>query len=153
MSETRIDRTIVIPFVIFTVIWGSTWIVIRDQLGEVPAVWSVTYRFALAAAAMALVARWKGHSLRLDRGGMIAASIIGVMQFCVNFNAVYLAERHITSGLVATVFALLVIPNTLLGWAFLGQRPTRRCQTGWRWRPLCCPVARRRCGTGTGCRW
>ncbi len=48
------------------------------------------------------------------------------MQFCINFNCVYLAERHITSGLVATVFALLLIPNSLLGWAFLGQKPGRR---------------------------
>jgi drug/metabolite transporter (DMT)-like permease len=44
----------------------------------------------------------------------------------VNFNAVYLAERHITSGVVATVFALLLIPATLLGWALLGHRPTKR---------------------------
>ena len=48
------------------------------------------------------------------------------MQFCVNFNAVYLAERHITSGVVATVFALLLIPSSLMGWALLGHRPTRR---------------------------
>ena len=126
MTAVRIDRSIVIPFIVFTLIWGSTWIVIRDQLGVVPAQWSVTYRFALAAVAMAAVAWFKGHSLKLDRGGMIAASIIGTTQFCVNFNSVYLAERHITSGLVATVFALLLIPNSLLAWAFLHQRPTRR---------------------------
>ena len=65
MNAVRIDRSIVIPFIVFTAIWGSTWIVIRDQLGIVPAQWSVTYRFALAAVAMAAVARWKGHSLRL----------------------------------------------------------------------------------------
>ena len=51
---------------------------------------------------------------------------LGFTQFCVNFNAVYLAERHITSGVVATIFALLLIPSTLLAWAFLGHRPTRR---------------------------
>lgn len=51
-------------------------------------------------------------------------------QFGINFNAVYLAERHITSGVVATIFALLLIPNTLLGWALLGQRPTTRFAIG-----------------------
>ena len=55
----------------------------------------------------------KGESLRLDRGGLLAALVLGFTQFCVNFNAVYLAERHITSGVVATVFALLLIPNSL----------------------------------------
>ena len=46
-------RTVVLPFAIFTAIWGSTWIVIRDQLGIVPPQWSVTYRFIIATAAMA----------------------------------------------------------------------------------------------------
>jgi drug/metabolite transporter (DMT)-like permease len=48
----------------------------------------------------------------------------------VNFNAVYLAERHITSGVVATVFALLLIPASLMAWALLGHRPTARFAWG-----------------------
>jgi drug/metabolite transporter (DMT)-like permease len=119
-------RTVVLPFITFTAIWGSTWIVIRGQLGIVPPQWSVTYRFLIAAVAMAAVATWKGQSLRLGRKGAIAAIFLGFTQFCVNFNAVYLAERHITSGVVATVFALLLIPSSLLAWGFLGQRPTAR---------------------------
>jgi drug/metabolite transporter (DMT)-like permease len=119
-------REVILPFIIFTAIWGSTWIVIRDQLGTVAPQWSVTYRFIIAAAAMAAVARWKGDSLRLGKGGLTIALILGFTQFCINFNAVYLAEQHITSGVVATVFALLLIPATLLGWALLGQRPGQR---------------------------
>ncbi len=45
--------TVLVFFCTITLIWGSTWIVIRDQLGVVPAHWSVTYRFVIAAAAMA----------------------------------------------------------------------------------------------------
>ena len=130
MKARGADLSIVIPFIIFTSIWGSTWIVIRDQLGAVPAHWSITYRFIIAAAAMAVVALVKGESLRLGAAGLLAAAILGVLQFVINFNAVYLAEHHVTSGLVATVFALLVIPNTLLGWAFLGQKPTGRFAWG-----------------------
>ena len=121
-----LDAAIVIPFAIFTLIWGSTWIVIRDQLGSVSPHWSVTYRFIIAAAAMMLLAKAKGDRLWLGRGGLAAAMVIGVTQFCVNFNSVYLAERHITSGLVATFFALLLIPNALLGRIFLGQQVNRR---------------------------
>jgi drug/metabolite transporter (DMT)-like permease len=119
-------RTIVLPFILFTAIWGSTWTVIRGQLGIVPPQWSVAYRFVIAAAAMALVALWKGESLRIGRKGVLAAAFLGFAQFCINFDAVYLAERHITSGVVATVFALLMIPSSLLGWLFLGQRPSSR---------------------------
>ena len=128
MSESRASefRTVVLPFIIFTAVWGSTWIVIRGQLGTVPPQWSVAYRFIIAAIAMAAVAALKGESLRLGHKGLLAATFLGFTQFCVNFDAVYLAEQHITSGVVATVFALLVIPSSLLAWAFLGQRPSRR---------------------------
>src|SRR5437762_158734 len=129
-ARTDAVRAVVIPFITFTAIWGSTWIVIRGQLGPVPPQWSVTYRFVIAAAAMALVAIVKGDSLRISHKGLLAAAFLGFTQFCVNFNAVYLAERHITSGVVATVFALLLIPSSLLGWAFLGQRPTPRFAWG-----------------------
>ena len=125
-DTTHFDASIVIPFIVFTVVWGSTWIVIRDQLGTVPPQWSVTYRFVIAAIAMALVAKWKGQSLKMDRGGLFAAVVLGVTQFSVNFNSVYLAEQFITSGVVATVFALLLIPNSLMAWAFLGQKPNGR---------------------------
>ena len=98
-TEQRSNLTaVILPFVIFTGIWGSTWIVIRDQLGSVPPQWSVTYRFIIAAAAMAVVARVKGEKLPLDGGALKAMLFLGVAQFFLNFNAVYLAERHITSG-------------------------------------------------------
>lgn len=122
----RASSGVVLPFTIFTAIWGSTWIVIRGQLGSVPPEWSVAYRFLIAAAAMAALSKWKGERLRIGRKAIPAAIFLGFAQFCVNFDAVYLAERHITSGVVATVFALLLIPSTLLAWALLGQRPTSR---------------------------
>lgn len=128
--RSRIDSSIVIPFIIFTLIWGSTWLVIRGQIDTVAAQWSVTYRFAIAAVAMAAVAHWKGQSLRPTRPLLGVAAVVGISQFCFNFNGVYVAERYITSGIVATVFALLLIPNSLLAWAMLGQRPSARFALG-----------------------
>ncbi|MES2146613.1 MAG: DMT family transporter [Pseudomonadota bacterium] len=131
-AETR--TSVILPFIIFTAIWGSTWIVIRSQIGgqiggeigHVPPQWSVAYRFIIAAAAMAVVARFKGQSLAIGWASAPAIAFLGFTQFAVNFNAVYLAERYITSGVVATVFALLLIPSSLLAWAMLGQQPNRR---------------------------
>ena len=68
---------VVLPFAVFTFIWGTTWIVIRDQLGVVPAQWSITYRFAIAAVAMALLAKWRGEKLRLKPGGILVAGALG----------------------------------------------------------------------------
>lgn len=105
-----------------TLIWGSTWLVIRDQLAVVPPSWSVTYRFIVAGVAMTIVARVKGERFALDARGWAFAAAIGILQFCLNFNFVYRAEHYITSGLVAVVFAILLVPNALFARMLLGQK-------------------------------
>ena len=113
---------VLVPFAIITLIWGSTWIVIRDQLGVVPPSWSVTYRFIIAGVALALVARLRGERAGGVAGFWPFALMLGLLQFVLNFNFVYRAEAHITSGLVAVLFALLLIPNALFARIFVGQR-------------------------------
>jgi drug/metabolite transporter (DMT)-like permease len=124
------DPKVLLPFLLITLIWGSTWIVIKDQLGTVPAVWSVSYRFYVAGAAMLAIALLRGEGLRIGRGGFVLAAMLGTFQFVVNYNFVYAAELHITSGLAAVVFALLVVPNTILAWLCFGQRVTGRFALG-----------------------
>jgi drug/metabolite transporter (DMT)-like permease len=120
------DRArVAIPFIIVTLIWSSTWLVIRGQLGNVPPPWSVTYRFAIAGLAMLTYARWTGASLRLTRPQHGFAIVYGLNQYAFTYYATYLAEETVTSGLVAVVFALLIVPNALLGWAFLRQGVSR----------------------------
>lgn len=117
---------ILFPFLLVALIWGSTWYVIRDQLAAAPPVWSVTYRFAIACAGMFLLAALGGRGFRMTLSGHVLAIAIGLTQFCLNFNLVYQAERYLTSGIVAVLFALLMLPNALLGALFLGQRITPR---------------------------
>lgn len=121
---------VLIPFALVTLVWGSTWIVIRDQLGVVPPSWSVSYRFAIGGAAMLAWAALRREPLGLDRRGVLFALVLGLMQFMLNFNFVYRAEEHITSGVVAIVYALLLVPNALLARAFLGQRMGRQLLVG-----------------------
>lgn len=116
---------VVLPFIAVTLIWGSTWIVILDQLGPVPPSWSVAYRFVIAALAMFAYALATRTPLAIGRGGQALALLLGVAQFALNYNSVYLAELYITSGVVAVAFASLLVFNALLGRVFLGQRTTR----------------------------
>ena len=130
MTGSLLQPRVLFPFILITVIWGSTWLVIRDQLGPVPGPWSVTYRFMIACSAMFLYARWNRASLRIGKQGHLLALLFGIPQFFLNFNFVYAAEHHITSGLVAVVFALLLVPNSALGWLFLKHRMTGRFLLG-----------------------
>ena len=118
--STRLS--VLIPFAIVTLIWGSTWLVIKDQLHSVPPSWSVTYRFAVAGAAMLVWAKMRKERLGLDARGIGFAAVLGITQFVLNYNFVYVSEQYITSGVVAVVYALLLVPNAILARLFLGQR-------------------------------
>lgn len=116
---------VALPFVMVMLIWGSTWIVIRGQLGVVPVPWSVCYRFVTASLTMFAVAKLGGVSLALPWRDHRLLAVMGACIFCMNFNFVYRAEAHVTSGLVAVTFALLVVFNSVLGRVFLGQALSR----------------------------
>lgn len=122
--------SVLVPFAIVTLVWGSTWLVIRDQLGVVPPSWSVTYRFLVAGLVLGTYAAVRGERVALDARGWGFAAALGLTQFVLNFNFVYRAEGFITSGLVAVVFALLLVPNALFGRVFLGQRLGRQLLLG-----------------------
>jgi len=129
------DPKVLFPFILVTLIWSSTWIVIKDQLGAdpataVPSPWSVTYRFAIASLAMFAIAKVTDAGLRLGRGGHLLAAVLGIPQFFLNFNLVYAAEQHVTSGIVAVVFALLMVPNALFAWLFFRQPVSTRLILG-----------------------
>lgn len=127
--ERGADPRVIAAFVITSLVWGSTWLVIKSQIGSVPPSWSVTWRFAGAAVGMFALGLARGdidrRALVPERAVLIYAAIIGISLFCCNFQFVYRAEGHLTSGLVAVVFALLLVPNALFARVFLGSPITR----------------------------
>ncbi len=108
-----------------TLIWASTWHVILYQLGEVPVLNSVGWRFLLAALLLALITRQQGIRLGLPARVHPWVLLGGVIQYGGNYWAVYEAERHIPSGLVAVLFALMVFGNALGAWLAFGQKVSR----------------------------
>lgn len=125
-GEARfLQPRILIPFVLTALIWGSTWLVIKGQLGDVPPSWSVTWRFTIAALGMFAFVLAKRLPLVLDARGFAVAAVMGCSVFSCNFQFVYRSEQYLTSGLVAVLFALLLVPNTIFSRVFLGQRITR----------------------------
>jgi drug/metabolite transporter (DMT)-like permease len=121
---------IAVPFVLVALIWGSTWFVIKDQLAAAPPMWSVTYRFGIASIGMFALALATRRPLALPPAGHVLALALGLSQFCFNFNLVYEAEIYLTSGIVAVLFGLLMLPNAMLGRVFLGQQVTPRFLAG-----------------------
>jgi len=129
-EHSLLSAKIIIPFVLTGIIWGSTWFVITDQIDGVAPSWSVAIRFAVATPAMFVLAKAMRRSLRIGPGGQLLALAIGIAQFCGNFNFVYRAELHLTSGIVAVMFTMLIVSNAAFGWWLLGQRITRNFVIG-----------------------
>lgn len=113
---------VLIPFLLTGTIWGSTWFVITGQIDGVPAAWAVFYRFLIATPALFVVAMLMGNRLRLNRPEHMLALLVGIAQFSGNFLFVYNAEKHITSGIVAVMFALLMVPNAIFARVFIGEK-------------------------------
>lgn len=129
-TQASVRANVIVPFVLVALIWGSTWLVIKDQIVAVPPEWTIVWRFVLASAAMCVLAWMRGESLRLPPGGQRLAMLIGLTQFCGNYQFVYQAEHYLTSGLVAVFYALLLVPNAALSRLFLRTPVTGRFMLG-----------------------
>ncbi len=100
-------------------IWGSTWLGIKMQLGYVDPLVSVVYRFCLAALFLFGWCLFKRLSLRFNRQDHLFIALQGASLFAVNYWLFYLAETHLSSGIVAVIFSTIVFWNVLIGRIFL----------------------------------
>lgn len=122
--------TIWLQFLACVLIWGSTWIAIRYQLGVVPPEWSIVYRFGLATLCLMVIViiRRIKPSATLRQHGMLM--LYGLFQFSLNFVFVYHAEKTVPSGMMAVIFGLMVIVNPILAWIFMKTRLTAAMMIG-----------------------
>ena len=95
-------------------IWGTTWIALKWQLGIVPIPLSIAYRFALAAIILFVLLGWKKTLRRPPAASYRLIAAQGLCLFCLNFVCFLNASRTIPSGLVAVVFSTSTLWNALL---------------------------------------
>jgi drug/metabolite transporter (DMT)-like permease len=94
-------------------IWGSTWLVIKFQLGVVSPVVSVVWRFALAGVMLLAYSAIRRRPLLFSARDHLWIAMQGILMFGLNYVGVYLAEQVLTSGLVAVIFSLVVSMNAV----------------------------------------
>ena len=111
---------VLLLYISVVLIWGSTWFVIKFQLGDVANEMSVAYRFGIAALLLygyALVTR---RRIALPRSSLPFVFLQGTLLFCLNYFLVYYGTAYITTGLVAVVFCTIVPCNALFSRLFFG---------------------------------
>ena len=117
-------------YLITVLIWGSTWVAINYQLGDVAPEASVTYRFALAALILFLFAKMKHLPMlfSLKQHGLFAA--FGICLFGLNYLLLYNAQQHINSALACIAFSTLMLMNIINAKVFFKTHITKQVYFG-----------------------
>jgi drug/metabolite transporter (DMT)-like permease len=106
-----------------TLIWSSTFLVIRIGNDSLPPLWAAALRLLLAAIVLGAIARVRG--LGMPRGAAARTlTAYGVLQFGLNFPLLYWGETILPSGLAAVLFATIPLSAGLFAHGFGLERLT-----------------------------
>jgi len=111
-------------------IWGSTWLMITFQLGEVEPLVSVIYRFALASIILFGYCFFKGKQFNYTKGEHSLILIQGLFMFGLNYWLTYLGITKINSSLAAILSTSIVYFNVVFARIFLGDKIKKDVVTG-----------------------
>jgi drug/metabolite transporter (DMT)-like permease len=103
-------------------VWGSTWLVIKIGLQDLPPFHFAAIRMAVACLLMAPFAFRPGVR-RPSRGENLLIGVCGLLQIGVAYALVFAAEERIDSGLAAILFCTFPIWVGLLGHFLLPDEP------------------------------
>src|SRR3712207_518680 len=117
-------------YVVTVLVWGTSWIAMKGQLGAVSPEVSTFWRFLLAAPLMWLWAALKGERLAWPLADHLRFAASGAFLFSLNLMLFLYAANYLASGLLAVVFSLLSILNLLMGALALGQPVEGRVAAG-----------------------
>ncbi|MDU0353309.1 DMT family transporter [Paraglaciecola aquimarina] len=114
-----------ILFLVVVLIWGSTWLAITFQFGEVDPVLSVAYRFCAAAFILLSYCKIKKLPLRLPVHIHIKMALVGLCLYTLDYSLLYQSQQYIISAIVALMSSGMVYINVLLRRVLL-NKPIRR---------------------------
>lgn len=117
-------------FLIPALIWGSTFFIIKFQLGVVDPTWSVSYRFILAGIILLLFSKARKLTLGFDGRQHRMMLLQGGLLFGFNYLFVYIAEQELVSALVAIAFSTIIFLNILFGRIFMQKQAERKVFIG-----------------------
>ena len=125
------QTVILLTFSVLTLIWGTTWAVIRIGLRGMPPFTGVALRFALASVILLVAARMAGVRLGRNPREPWLWLINGGLTFTGSYGIVYWCEQWVPSGLAAVIFATFPLFVSILAhFALPGERLTRRSAIG-----------------------
>ena len=117
-------------YIITVLIWGSTWIAINYQLGDVSPAVSLSYRFALAAAILFLFCKTQKIQLNFPLRLHCQFMLFGLTLFGCNYYLLYSAQQHINSALTCIGFSMIMIFNIVNARIWYNTKITKHVYLG-----------------------
>jgi drug/metabolite transporter (DMT)-like permease len=117
-------------FATVVLVWGTSWLPLRLQLGIVAPEVSGVWRFALAGTIMFGWLLLAGERIRFGLADHVRFVVLGAFLFSFNFLLAYYGGFYLTSGLLAVVFSLASVINPLLAAAIARSLPEPRVVAG-----------------------
>jgi len=111
-------------FILSVLIWGSTFLVITVQLGEVAPAVSVVYRFGLGCILLFAWCALRKQQIWIEWQRQPLLMLQGVLNFGLAYVCTYIAEGYLVSALVAVLFSLVIFWNAIGARLCFGTRIT-----------------------------
>lgn len=123
MHESVLKKLAQPMIVAATLIWGSTFFILKDTLDDVSVFFMLAFRFTFAAVVLALIfwKKWKGIR---GKGYFVAGGIMGTLLFLA-YTVQNYGLMETTPGKNAFFTAVYCVLVPFLHWAFERTRPTR----------------------------
>src|SRR5437762_2097288 len=120
-----------IAFAILCIIWGSTWLAIKEGYGGLGAFNVASVRFFIAGPIMLALIPIMGTRLPRGRAEWLLTVWVGITLFTLDYGLVYWSEQWLDTGLAAIVFAVFPVFTVICAHAYLpGERLNARKLTG-----------------------
>ncbi len=117
-------------YILTVLIWGSTWLAIEFQLGEIHVITSVAYRFAIAAVLMWLFCWWRGISLRYSLRNHGFMLLLALFNFSLNYAIIYSSQVYLSSAMTSVAFSTMLMMNIVNTRLFFGSKISPRVYLG-----------------------
>jgi len=104
--------------------WGSSWLAISFQLGDVAPQVSIVWRFLMASFLLFLWCYFRRLRLSFPWRDHASWLLLGFFLFCINYICAYFGTFHLATGLICLIFSTLTLFTVFNGFIFF-KKPIR----------------------------
>jgi drug/metabolite transporter (DMT)-like permease len=119
-----------ILYIATVLVWGSTWLAIEFQLGEVDVAASVAYRFMISAVLMWMYCLWTKVPMSFSKRNHLYILLLALFNFSINYAVIYSSQKYLSSAMTSIAFSTMLLMNIINTRIFFGTKITPKTWLG-----------------------